>query len=327
MTGYYINAYQIIQEYFDNNDLPIPNNVNKYVDYIIRGERRIATGSTKVPFKRYFRRGRVGDEGLEDSKLLMPAELNRLNTVADEDGLLLSYFVKGRHIVFNDPDYVSGLDCIVIRYEGLMLDDNGYPLVASNHAEVLQDFIDYSILKDKYFRGVGEIARHVYQDMKNELDDKVLDARAQDMAPSDEVLQMTEYIMNSLIAPNWVDATTMDELGIIIIDNVVGQFDAYFGKNTTGDIPILSEILLGTNIKINDSITCNPDTESNEFGWFVTRNANYNSYAIDGGNEGTIGDLEFIAKKGEVIINDKAYYIYVYNYSSFLKSNIKLYEL
>jgi len=216
MTGYYINAYQIVQTYFDRIDSPIPNNVNKYIDYVIKGERRIDTGSTRIPHKRYYRRG--VDSEFDGTKVLLPKELMRLNTVSTEQGRMLSNFTQGRYVILRDPDAIK-LDCVVLSYEGMLIDnETGYPLVPAMHDEVLMDFLEYMDKRNEYYNDTNA-PRYKYQDLKDELDDAILDIRAKDITPNDETLAEINAINNSLIAPEFIDVFTKDQdNGIIITD-------------------------------------------------------------------------------------------------------------
>ena len=216
MNGYYINAYQIVEAYFDRIDSPIPNNVNKYIDYVIKGERRIDTGSTRIPHKRYYRRG--VDPEFDGMKVLLPKELMRFNTISTEQGRVLSNFTQGRYVILRDPQAIN-LDCVVILYEGMILDnETGYPLVPSMHDEVLIDFLEYMDKRNEYYNDTNA-PRYKYQDLKDELDDAILDIRAKDITPSDETLAEVNIINNSLIAPQFIDKfTEHQDNGIIITD-------------------------------------------------------------------------------------------------------------
>jgi len=213
MKGYFIKASDIVARYFENEDISIPNNLNKFIDLVISAEKKIGTGSTKVPYKRYFRKGI--DVELTDTKLAIPSNVNAINLVSTENGSPISYFVKGRYLIFNNP---GPKDCVAVTYDGLMLDEeSGFPLVSANHEDVLFMALELYFIREGYKE--GKVPRYVYVDIKTEFEDSVLDVRAQDMSP-DAVTEAELYVINqSLIPPVFVDTETNNEDGgIIIID-------------------------------------------------------------------------------------------------------------
>jgi len=213
MKGYFIKASDIVVRFFENEDMSIPNNINKYIDIIVSAEKRIGTGATHVTYKRYFRKG--VDAELSDTKLAIPVEVQKINLVSTENGSPMSYFVNGRYIVFND---ISPKECVVLKYEGLMLDEEtGFPMVSILHEEVLMQALELYMFREKYKE--GSTPRYIYQDIKMEFEDSLLDARAVDLSP-DAVTEAEVYVINqSLIPPIFVDTETQeDDGGIIIID-------------------------------------------------------------------------------------------------------------
>jgi hypothetical protein len=117
----------------------------------------------------------------------------------------------------------------------------------------------------------------------------------------------------------------------MIIDRVVeAVYATFYGKNTDGDLPTEIEITAGTKkiTKTNLSITINPNTEGNEYGWFAVDKTQtgktYTNWYIAQDNYGTIADGHLVKHGGEVTVNSRTYDVYIYSFSSEVKQNIKL---
>ena len=329
MRGYYINAYQVIEKYFERKDLPVGNNVNLYIDRVIRGERRISSGSTRVPFKRYFRNGVDAEFGTR--KLMMPSEIMMVNLVSDEYGNIINHFIQGRYIIFNKE---ITIDCVVLKYEGMALDDNGYPLVPSTHEEVLIDYLEYEDLKVSYIE--GKTPRYIYKDIMDELDDKILDIRALDMMPDAVTEAEVNIINNSLIPGVFINEDTFEEEeGMIIIDKSkdmekLSHAPSYFGLNIDGSIPSIIDITIEPKIDVDTSyeIIITPNNHPTEHVWIAVpvTGTIFTKWFIVVGNEGDVGYREaFELRSTDTIINGVRYEIYIQTLPSQVDGDLKLF--
>lgn len=117
----------------------------------------------------------------------------------------------------------------------------------------------------------------------------------------------------------------------------------YYGKNTTGNLPTVTDIVNGTmkTIDTADSISLNPDTKSNEYLWIAvpvgfSSKRFFNWEAVGSTfNRSDIGitddpnsNNEFILWSPNVIgVGGVEYYIYYYNWSSMFTGTLRLYTI
>jgi len=116
------------------------------------------------------------------------------------------------------------------------------------------------------------------------------------------------------------------------IDVTIAAFEfSYFGLNTSGDIPIETEILAGTGFKVSTdpSVTFNPNSTNNDYFWVAVHKATSAVYdwwedTTDSNNASSIGVGQFIESKGEVTVNGEVYTVYMTGWQSQVDVDFRL---
>ena len=103
------------------------------------------------------------------------------------DSFISKYSIENGKIYFN----MIQNDRVGISYMGIMVDENGWPMVAESHADAISAYLIYMWTKRKFI--MGKIQGQVYQAMKSEWEWKCGQTRGEDELPDSKEL---EYLAN-----------------------------------------------------------------------------------------------------------------------------------
>lgn len=88
-----------------------------------------------------------------------------------------------------------------IAYMGIMVDEQGWPMIAEDHADAVSAYLTYMYIKKRFI--MGKVGGNVYQAMKQEWEWKCGEARGDDELPNEaELRYLTNMWMQLVPLPN-----------------------------------------------------------------------------------------------------------------------------
>ena len=141
--------------------------------FVFNTEQDIGAGGLIVRKKKSYTKG---DGNYDGNNIIIPYDFVGESSF----GSLSAGVLNGNVITLNCP----GPDEIDLYYLGFLLDDNGNPFTTRNHLEACVLYAQMRLYSSKVFTGSG--SRQIYKDIKQEYNDAVLEARGNDVFPTEE---------------------------------------------------------------------------------------------------------------------------------------------
>lgn len=189
MTSQPIPFEEIVQRVQDDTGIQnLSNEIETIKRMVVYAEKEINPYSGFLTKKKmiYYKKNGVFD----GQKIKKPSDFVELHDVELECNSCSYYQTINHIIVCGDLQ-----DKITFTYWAIQYDNNGNPIISGNHGEAVVCYIVWKLYSQKAFNGDG--SHQVRKDYRQEFFDAALEARGEDMFPSEESLNQISHINNT----------------------------------------------------------------------------------------------------------------------------------